>query len=105
MLVLNVSGARPGSDEQTTKYMAPGCHFVECCLNVRFVNIEYYSPQLGDSLARTDMYKGSMANLSRIFWRTFPNRSNGLFLKPCGDYKIELFIQYGPDIRVAQQSI
>ena len=56
-------------NEQTTVYMAAhGCHFVECCLFVLLVIIEGFFLAVRDYVARTLLYKVSIAIVSRSFY-------------------------------------
>ena len=71
ILVRNETDAEPRPKEQTTGYMAaPGCHFIECSLYVLLVNIESFFLTVRDwSIARTVLYKVSIAIVSRQFFR------------------------------------
>jgi hypothetical protein len=65
--VLVADKVRP--NEQTTLYMAArGCHFIECSLFILPVIIEVFFLIMRESLnARTDLYKLSIAMVSRTF--------------------------------------
>lgn len=62
---------KPRPNEQTTGYMAAhGRHFIECSLYVLLVNIEIFFLTVRDwSIARTVLYKVSIAIVSRSFLR------------------------------------
>jgi hypothetical protein len=70
ILVRNETDAEPRPNAQTTAFMAAhGCHFVECCLFVLLVIIESFFLAVRDSgVARTLLYKVSMAIVSRSFY-------------------------------------
>ena len=57
-------------NETTLPYMAAhGCHFVECSLFVLLINIEIFVLTVRDwSIARTVLYKVSIAIVSRSFY-------------------------------------
>src|SRR5215510_8675676 len=65
--ILVADNVRP--NEQTTGYMAAhGCHFVECLWYVLLVNIEGFFLTVREwSIARTLLYKVSIAIVSRTF--------------------------------------
>ena len=65
--ILVADKVRP--NEQTTVYMAAhGCHFVECFWYVLLVIIESFFLALREPMiARTLLYKVSIANVSRSF--------------------------------------
>jgi len=67
--ILVADKVRP--NEQTTVHMAAhGCHFVECSLYVLLVVIESIFLAVRESvIARTVLYKVSMAIVSRSFYR------------------------------------
>ena len=65
--ILVADKVRP--NEQTTVYMAAlGCHFIECSLFILPVIIEVFFLIMREALnARTDLYKLSIAMVSRTF--------------------------------------
>ena len=69
ILVPNETDAKLRPNEQTTLYLAAhGCHFVDCSLYVLLVNIESFFLTARDTtIARTLLYKVSIAILSRTF--------------------------------------
>ena len=69
ILVPNETDAKLRPNEQTTAYMAAdGCHFVACSLYVLLVIIESFFLAVRDTtIARTDLYKVSIAIVSRTF--------------------------------------
>ena len=71
ILVRNETDAELRPNEQTTVYMAAhGCHFVECFWYVLLVIIESFFLAVRDSgVARTLLYKVSMAIVSRSFYK------------------------------------
>jgi len=71
ILVRNETDAELRPNEQTTVYMAThGCHFVECFWYVLLVIIESFFLAVRDcGIARTLLYKVSIAILSRSFLR------------------------------------
>ncbi|MDX6577710.1 MAG: hypothetical protein QOE96_3663 [Blastocatellia bacterium] len=77
--ILVADKVRP--NEQTTVYMAAhGCHFVECCLFVLLVIIESFFLAVREPIvARTLLYKVSMAIVSRSFLRENDHRSFDTF--------------------------
>jgi hypothetical protein len=71
ILVRNETDAELRPNEQTTVYMAAyGCHFVECFWYVLLVIIESFFLAVREPMiARTLLYKVSIAILSRSFLR------------------------------------
>ena len=71
ILVRNETDAELRLNEQTTAYMAAhGCHFVECFWFVLLVIIESFFLAVRDTMiARTVLYKVSIAIVSRSFYR------------------------------------
>ena len=67
--ILVADKVRP--NEQTTVYMAAhGCHLVECFLYVLLVIIEiFFLAVRNEIVARTLLYKVSIAIVSRTFYR------------------------------------
>src|SRR4030095_4889355 len=72
--ILVADKVRP--NEQTTGYMAAhGCHLIECSLFILPVIIEFFFLMVRDSLiARTDLYKLSIAMMSRTFSKKLSTR-------------------------------
>jgi len=77
ILVRNETDAELRPNEQTTAYMAAhGGHFVECFWYVLLVIIESFFLAVRDTvIARTVLYKVSMAIVSRSFLRKTIHRS------------------------------